>query len=72
MMNDAENMAYVLTDFFDSIKKRKEESDQKLKEDADDFEKGRNSCGKDSCFGRAKAENGKTKDECSRGKEQHS
>ena len=41
-MNDAENMAYVLTDFFDSIKKRKEESDQKLKEDADDFEKGRN------------------------------
>ena len=42
MMNDAENMAYVLTDFYDSIKKRKEESDQKLKEDADDFEKGRN------------------------------
>ena len=23
MMNDAENMAYVLTDFFDSIKKRR-------------------------------------------------
>ncbi len=42
MMNKKENLEYVLTDFLDSVRERKEESDQNLKNEADDFEKGRN------------------------------
>lgn len=37
-----ENVGYVLTDFLERIKERKEESDKELTNGADDFEKGRN------------------------------
>jgi len=42
MMNKKESIEYVLTDFLDTVRERKEESDQNLKNGADDFEKGRN------------------------------
>lgn len=41
MMNKTENLEYVLTDFFDSIRERKEDAEQNIKNGADDFEKGR-------------------------------
>ncbi len=41
-MNENNKLKYVLTDFIDSIKERKSESDKALENGADDYEKGRN------------------------------
>ncbi|MCD7812217.1 MAG: hypothetical protein LUG91_10335 [Ruminococcus sp.] len=41
-MNEKENLEYVLTDFYDTLKTRRSESDIELGKNPDDFERGRN------------------------------